>query len=347
MAMAGRPNPFPEDRPAHLDDVVFLPAALTRLVIDPYREACSTKTAITRCVEVGPPVKNRPRVILEQPFLFTGFDSAPLPVKQALARAIHTCGCAYLGRQPLVDAQTCDLPGTLWFQLLLPGDLPSPQAHAHIHQVNGSALKEIRNILPAPQHAEQLTGLCVDSRTLPSTLPHALEKQFDILLLDTVAGITRPWTELNHTADLSLLRDTVLRLRSMNKEEEICLLHFGGLRSGTDVAKSLALNCRASVFGTAMALALGGTIQGDTIDFSSPPLKGSAPPTPETTEEALYQAAVNWIKGSAQETAVIARCAGKTDVHNLEPEDIRAITIATSEALGIPLTSGAVGRKRF
>ena len=31
---------FPEERPACLDDLVFLPANLSRLVIDPYREAC-------------------------------------------------------------------------------------------------------------------------------------------------------------------------------------------------------------------------------------------------------------------------------------------------------------------
>ena len=41
-----RENPFPPERPAQLDDLVFIPAALTRLVIDPYREHCSTVTSI-------------------------------------------------------------------------------------------------------------------------------------------------------------------------------------------------------------------------------------------------------------------------------------------------------------
>ena len=31
------------------------------------------------------------------------------------------------------------------------------------------------------------------------------------------------------------------------------------------------------------------------------------------------------------------RCTGKTDIHNLEPEDLRAISVATAEATGIPL----------
>ena len=35
-----RDDPFPRGRPPTLDDLVFLPANPSRLVIDPYREAC-------------------------------------------------------------------------------------------------------------------------------------------------------------------------------------------------------------------------------------------------------------------------------------------------------------------
>jgi len=34
---------------------------------------------------------------------------------------------------------------------------------------------------------------------------------------------------------------------------------------------------------------------------------------------------------------MMARCTGKTALHNLEPEDLRALTLATAEASGIPL----------
>ena len=57
--MTPRSNPFPEDRPAHLDDVVFLSAALTRLVIDPYREDCATTTCITRTLGLGKPKEDQ------------------------------------------------------------------------------------------------------------------------------------------------------------------------------------------------------------------------------------------------------------------------------------------------
>ena len=37
-------------------------------------------------------------------------------------------------------------------------------------------------------------------------------------------------------------------------------------------------------------------------------------------------------------SSIMARCTGKTDVHNLEPEDIRSITVATAKAAGVPLS---------
>ncbi len=35
---------------------------------------------------------------------------------------------------------------------------------------------------------------------------------------------------------------------------------------------------------------------------------------------------------------MMARCTGKTNLHNVEPEEPRALTVATANATGIPLT---------
>ena len=59
-----RENPFPEERPACLDDLVFLPANLSRLVIDPYREACKIGWRLGE------------RLDLDIPFFVAGFDAA-------------------------------------------------------------------------------------------------------------------------------------------------------------------------------------------------------------------------------------------------------------------------------
>ena len=37
------------------------------------------------------------------------------------------------------------------------------------------------------------------------------------------------------------------------------------------------------------------------------------------------------------EASIMPRCTGKTDLHNLEPEDLRAISLVTAEATGLPL----------
>ena len=86
----------------------------------------------------------------------------------------------------------------------------------------------------------------------------------------------------------------------------------------TDVAKVLSMNCNAGVFGLAMGFALGGIVRAGRLSFDASP-----------GAEELSDAGKNWIEATVQETAIIARCTGKTDIHNLEPEDLRSITIAT------------------
>jgi NADPH-dependent glutamate synthase beta subunit-like oxidoreductase len=321
-----RDNPFPPDRPAQLDDLVFLPAALTRLVIDPYREHCSTATPIGSSLT------------LKQPYIFTGFDEAPDTVRKALAAALRAAGCGYLGFRAPDDraARAASAPETervSWLQLIVPGrDEPRDEADGLVY-VMGARL---RPISAARAHKDQLLGLSVSAAALPEAIPYALENGFDLLLLDGTPGVELPWAELGGAPDLSVIRDALRTLRKLNREEEIDLVYFGGLRSGTDVAKVLAANCKAGVFGAAMGIAMGGTIENDRIVFEN-----------GLCSEERCHAAQNWIKGTAQETAIIARCTGKTNVHNLEPEDMRTITLATADATDIPLASGRPPRDYF
>lgn len=331
-----RENPFPEDRPAQLDDLVFLSAALTRLVIDPYREACSTRTRISRTEGIGTLPHGAPFVELEQPFLLTGFDSAPENVREAVALALAATGCGYIGRLALPDGG----PGTAvskgtsfpWFQLLLPGDTPNPDARGLIQMwpSDGGLAGSLR------LRPDQLTGIAVSSDSLDAALLYALEHRMDFVLLDAVSGIQNPWLEIESRPLWTLIRDALRLLRQLQREEEIALLHFGGMRSGTDAAKILALNGQACVFGVAAGLALGAEIEGGTLRFDS-----------GASADELSRALINWIRGSSQETAIIARCTGKTRVHNLEPEDMRSLSLAAREAFDIPLASGQEPRNAF
>ena len=300
-----RADAFPPDRPATLDDLVFLSANLSRLVIDPYREACVTETTLGGAITMA------------HPLLVAGLDEAPKEVRHGLAQGLAQSGSAYVGRIPIGD-------GVPWLQLLTPGgDEPSPEAAALIH-VLGSQFRP----LPAERLAEgQLVGLAVAAPALEKAVPHALEQGFDLLLLDGSAGLGAPWAELRGAPDLTVLRDAITFLRRLKAEEAIQLLYFGGVRSGTDTAKVIALGCQAALLGVAMGFALGGRV-GEAGDLVFGPDYGL---------EDCSRGAENLIKAFGSEGSMMARCTGKTNIHNLEPEDLRAITLATSRATAIPL----------
>ncbi|MCU0588065.1 MAG: glutamate synthase-related protein [Syntrophobacteraceae bacterium] len=365
--LAPRENPFPGDRPARLDDLVFLSAALTRLVIDPYREACSTRTRIGRTEGIGSLPEGAPFLDLEQPFFLTGFDGAPENVRQAVAMALAATGCGYIGRSPLPSADSGSVPGPggaafPWLQLVLPGDVPSSDAAGLIYggqslpspsvhpnpglsspamggEIEDRSFSTDASGWPAPPtrlKPHQLLGIVIGHGVLDPALNLALDHGLDVILLDSSGGAWNPWVELADEPRWTVIRDALRILREVGREEEIPLIHFGGMRSGTDVAKILALNGQACAFGVAAGLALGGVVEGGGLRFD-----------PAASPEELSLALVNWIQGTSQETAIIARCTGKTRVHNLEPEDMRSISLAAREAFDIPLASGQEPRASF
>ena len=300
-----RENPFPEGRPATLDDLVFLPANLSRLVIDPYREACKVSTDIAGKLE------------LSQPFFVTGFDRAPEEVKTAVAAGLLESDSVYVGRSHLGT----DLP---WMQVLLTGDQPDRAASALL-VTTGHAF-EAPSISRAAPH--QLLGFAIaHCEVLEEAIPYALDNDYDLLLLDGSGRLGNLEGELRAPPNLSILRDAIGILRGLRKEEAIDLVYFGGARSGTDAAKIIGLGATAVVLGVPVGLAAGGRItDGETLAYTS-----------DFTPEDRSLAVANILKASVVEASMMARCTGKTNLYNLEPEDIRSITLVTAQATGLPL----------
>ena len=301
-----RENPFPEGRAGCLDDLVFLPANLSRLVIDPYREACRVDTVLGD------------RLALAQSFIATGFDAAPDVVRQGVAGGLAMRDCPYLGVGPIGG-------GVRWLQLLTAdGDRPSATADGLIHALG----HRFREVSAARARDDQIVGLAVSSpRLLAEAIPFALDGGFDVLLLDGSGGLGAPWPEIGGAPDLTILRDAIAILREIGREEDVELIYFGGVRSGTDAAKVVGLGANAIVLGVPIGLAAGGEIAEDlTLRFIA-----------DRSDEERRLAVANILDASAGEASMMARCTGKTNLHNVEPEDLCALTLATRNATGAAL----------
>ncbi|MBM3679612.1 MAG: glutamate synthase, partial [Actinobacteria bacterium] len=181
-------------------------------------------------------------------------------------------------------------------------------------------------IPPASAYPGQLRGSVVRSADVATALPAALDAGLDLLLLDGTAGIEHPWPELAGAPDLTVIRDALRLLRELNREEDVELVWFGGVRSGTDTAKLIGLGANAVAVSTALALAAGGRIEGDAIAFYG-----------DTTPDERAEGAELYLQAVQTEASIMPRCTGKTNLANVEPEDLRSISLVTAVATGIPL----------
>ncbi len=296
-------DPFKEDHFPTLDDLIFLPANLSRLVIDPYRDPCNVKANIAG------------RIDLASPLLAAGFDDAPEQIRNALGAGLCEHGSAYIGSKQLESSAP-------WLQLVDPEmGTPSKTAAGLIFAQEGN-FKEFT--IPATV-GDQCVGLSLSKNDLEKGIPFALDNQFDVLLLNGCPG-EGAWPELTGNPDPSVIRDTLRLLRAMNREEDIQIIYFGGVRSGTDLAKMIGLGANGVALGAALGFALGGQLQDGTMTF-----------TGDSAQEERAEAVALYLKSLSSEASIMARCTGKTDVHNIEPEDLRSITQTTALATGIPM----------
>ncbi|MEQ9695632.1 FMN-binding glutamate synthase family protein [Shimia sp. SDUM112013] len=187
----------------------------------------------------------------------------------------------------------------------------------------------------------------------------AVKAGADVIVLDGMQGGTAATQDvfIEHVGQptLACIRPAVQALQDLGLHREVQLVVSGGIRTGADVAKALALGADAVSIGTAALVALGdndpkweaeyqklGTTTGAYDDWHE-----GRDPAGITTQDPELMARLdpeaagrrlrNYLNVLTLECQTLARACGHNHVHNLEPEDLCALTMEAAAMAQVPL----------
>jgi glutamate synthase domain-containing protein 2 len=382
------------------DDLVFLPAVLTRFPVEGYMETCETETLIG--ARVPRPIR------LSTPIMISGmsFGALSLNAKVALGTAATTVGISTTtGDGGMLDEER-EASSQLVYQVLpsrygnelrqmrkadavevvcsqgaKPGtggvllglktidrvarmrDLPSgvdqrgPARHPDWTTAPDLAVK-IEEIREATDHQIPIIVKMGASR-VRNDVAVAAKIGADAILVDGMEGGTgaSPDVMLDHggVPTLAAIPQAREALEELGLFGEVQLIAAGGIRSGVDVAKALALGADAVAIGTAALLAIGcnSPRATDGNDYTADYEKLGAAPggrchhchtglcpvgittqLPELTErmdvELGAERLVSMLTAWTMEATMLAKACGKSNIHSLDPDDLRALTLDAS-----------------
>jgi methylamine---glutamate N-methyltransferase subunit C len=181
----------------------------------------------------------------------------------------------------------------------------------------------------------------------------------DVVVVDGMQGGTAATQDvfIEHVGipTLAAIPQAVQALQELGMHRKVQLIVSGGIRSGADVAKALALGADAVAIGTAALIALGdnhpryadeyrelGSEAGFYDDFQD-----GKDPAGITTQEPELAIRLNPVEGARRvanylrvltmEAQTLARACGKSHLRNLEPEDLVALTVESAAMARVPL----------
>ncbi len=187
----------------------------------------------------------------------------------------------------------------------------------------------------------------------------AVKAGADVVVLDGMQGGTAATQDvfIEHVGQptLACIRPAVRALEEAGMVGEVQLIVSGGIRTGADVAKAIALGADAVSIGSAALIALGdndprweaeynalGTTAGAYDDWHE-----GRDPAGITTQDPDLAARLdpvaagrrlrNYLSVLTLEAQTLARACGKSHIRNLEPEDLCALTVEAAAMAQVPL----------
>ena len=187
----------------------------------------------------------------------------------------------------------------------------------------------------------------------------AVKAGADVIVLDGMQGGTAATQEvfIEHVGIpiLSAIPQAVQALQEMDMHRKVQLIVSGGIRTGADVAKAMAMGADAVAIGTAALIALGDNHP--RLDEELKKIDSAAgyyddwqngrDPAGITTQDpelskrldpvAAGRRLANYLRVLVLEAQTMARACGKSHLHNLDPEDLVALTVESAAMARVPL----------
>lgn len=188
----------------------------------------------------------------------------------------------------------------------------------------------------------------------------------EAVVIDGMEGGTAasPEIQLDHTGipTLAAVVEAAEALYDIGMKDEVKLIIGGGICNGADAAKAIALGADVVYMGSAMLIALNCNSAQYIEDYKALGTEPSAChhchtgkcPVGIATQDPELMARLNpeeaadrvenYINSITMEMQIFARSCGKSKVSDLDPTDLRSLTLVSSYITGVPLVG--LGRKK-